>query len=294
MALRDPIAAYNAASNVEAHMLCDRLNASGIEAFVIEDVSQVGTYGFGLLPEIHKPQVWVERNDSERAAVILAQYEDRNRELQGEVAAVAWVAVTCEECGARLAFPGTQQGSVQQCPSCAAYVDVEPSEALTSGVAENDNPYRSPEAAQDAMPSAGPAKETPTVEQFRLAALVCLASWIVGYAPSFGFWQEESLFSDARQWNTAGAVVPWQLINGYWYASNIAVIAGVAGMACFSRTARTCFTAYTLASVPLSALFGLAVWSPVENLSWTLSAFLQAWLITVSFWSPLARRFQRL
>lgn len=67
MALRDPAAAYNAANNIEALFLRDRLIEAGIEAFVIEDVSQVGAWIGGLVPEIHKPQVFVERADLERA-----------------------------------------------------------------------------------------------------------------------------------------------------------------------------------------------------------------------------------
>ena len=65
MALHDPVAVYNAANNVEAHLVRNALLTSGVEAHVTEDVSQVGTWAFGLLPEIHKPQVWVERQDIE-------------------------------------------------------------------------------------------------------------------------------------------------------------------------------------------------------------------------------------
>src|SRR6266849_5354291 len=130
MALRDPVAVYNAANNVEAHLLRNALRNSGIEAFVTEDISQVGTWVLGLIPEIHKPQVWVERADIERVKPILDDYERRAAELRGagsqnELQAEPEIAIVCEECGQRSAFPAFQLGSVQQCQHCGAYVDVE-------------------------------------------------------------------------------------------------------------------------------------------------------------------------
>src|SRR5436190_2232237 len=75
MALRDPIAAYNAANNLESYAVRDALLDAGIEAYVIEDNLQVLWGWFGALPEINKPQVWIERNDSERARPVLDEYE---------------------------------------------------------------------------------------------------------------------------------------------------------------------------------------------------------------------------
>jgi hypothetical protein len=130
MALRDPVAVYNAANNVEAHSVRNALAHAGLEAFVTEDISQVGTWMFGLIPEIHKPQVWVERADIERAKPILDDYERRAAELREssspeEAPAGPAIDVLCEECGQCSSFPAAQRGSVQQCKHCGAYVDVE-------------------------------------------------------------------------------------------------------------------------------------------------------------------------
>jgi len=57
MPLQNPVAVYNAANNIEAQLICNFLNDAGIEAYLTSDVSQAGTWMFGLLPEIHKPQV---------------------------------------------------------------------------------------------------------------------------------------------------------------------------------------------------------------------------------------------
>jgi hypothetical protein len=83
----------------------------------------------GLIPEIHKPQVWVERADIGRAKPILDEYERRARELRDadepEAApAGPAIEVFCEECGQRTSFPPALRGSVQQCQHCRAYVDV--------------------------------------------------------------------------------------------------------------------------------------------------------------------------
>src|SRR6516164_2414056 len=103
MSLRDPVVVYNAANNMQAIFARDALIAAGVDAFVIEDVSQVGTWVGGLIPEIHKPQVWVERVDIERAKPVLDEFERRSNELrhagaEGE-AARSVIEVVCEECG---------------------------------------------------------------------------------------------------------------------------------------------------------------------------------------------------
>lgn len=127
MTLRDPFAAYNAASNVEAHLVCELLQDADIQALVIEDVSQVGVWMFGTLSEIHKPQVWIERADTERARPVLVEYERRNAERRAAgsgAPAGPPVEVLCDECGKRSEFPAAQLGTTQNCPHCQAYVDV--------------------------------------------------------------------------------------------------------------------------------------------------------------------------
>jgi hypothetical protein len=128
MALRDPVAVYNAANNVEAHLVRDALLASGIEAHVTEDVSQIGTWVGGLIPEMHKPQVWVERTDIDRAKPVLDEFERRSAELRDTgpegIEDADPIEVVCDECGGRASFPAAQRGSVQVCSQCGAYLDV--------------------------------------------------------------------------------------------------------------------------------------------------------------------------
>lgn len=129
MPLQEPIAAYNAANNFEAHVICNILNDAGIDAYVTDDVSQVGVWVFGLLPEIHKPQIWIDRSNIERAKPILEDYERRlierqEADRQKVVAGEATVEAKCEECGRLSIFPAAQEGTVQECSHCGAYLDV--------------------------------------------------------------------------------------------------------------------------------------------------------------------------
>jgi uncharacterized paraquat-inducible protein A len=129
MALEDPVAVYNAANNVEAQLVKVMLVESGVEAFAIDDVSTVGYWMFGILPVIHKPQVFVNRCDVDRAQPILKEYEaqvaareTRSRNVATSTASP--IEVVCEECHASTSFPAAQRGSVQICPRCGGYVDV--------------------------------------------------------------------------------------------------------------------------------------------------------------------------
>ena len=125
MALREPFAAYNAHNNFEAHLVSKLLNDAGIPAMVIEDMSGVGIWWGLTVAEIHKPQVWIEKSDVERATPILAEYDRKNQErLATNHAATARVVGVCEECGARSEFPAALNGTTQNCPKCRAFMDV--------------------------------------------------------------------------------------------------------------------------------------------------------------------------
>lgn len=126
MTLEDPITAYNAESNMDALWAQQYLENEGIEAHVIEDHSMVGHWMFGNLPEIHKPQVWVSRQDAEEAGRLLAIYEQRKIDRDAGQAAkeVEPLEVVCEECERSSTFAGSLNGTVQDCPHCGAYVDV--------------------------------------------------------------------------------------------------------------------------------------------------------------------------
>ena len=112
MALQNPVAVYTAASNAEAQLVRDLLVEAGIEAFAVEDTSPVGMYALGVVSQIHKPQVWVDRPSVEQARFIIVQYEKqpgalsekRNKQF-------------CYECGEPV------QIGIPRCPACGGELD---------------------------------------------------------------------------------------------------------------------------------------------------------------------------
>ena len=128
MGIANPIAVYNAENNIEAQLLCDYLERNGIEAYATYDESVIGLWAFGRLPEIHKPQLWIDKSDVEAAAVLLAEYErGRFERLAKDKSSDSTVAIdiVCEECGKTTPFPASKRGTVQDCGHCGAFVDVE-------------------------------------------------------------------------------------------------------------------------------------------------------------------------
>ena len=128
MALKDPLAVYNAATNVESHLVKLRLVDAGIEAVVIEDLANVGWAWLGILPGINKPQVWIDRADVERARPILVDYIDETTSDEGpnppDAASQEPIEVICDKCQAKTIFPARLHGTIQDCPACGEYLDV--------------------------------------------------------------------------------------------------------------------------------------------------------------------------
>ena len=129
MAIAKPIAVYNAESNVEAQMLCAYFDQNGIEAYPTMDESLAGFWTFGVLPGIHKPQVWVDQSSVEAAQPLLVEYERERRRRQTtsdeHIQTVSdTIAAVCEDCGKTTVFPASKNGTTQDCSHCGAYVDV--------------------------------------------------------------------------------------------------------------------------------------------------------------------------
>jgi hypothetical protein len=121
MALSDPVAVYTATNNVEAHLLCTLLANSGIEAHTVEDLSQVAAWAGGLIPALHKPQVWVDRAAVERARAVLEEHERlEDQRRPGRPSDEGPVEAVCEDCGKSSIFPAKHRNTVQNCPYCGS------------------------------------------------------------------------------------------------------------------------------------------------------------------------------
>lgn len=128
MTLQDPVAVYNAEDPEDAQALCALLAQAGIAAQVFNEETPPPHLVAGYVPDLHPPQVWVERAAAEQAAptveVHARSVADRRAAEEATAAAAGPIGVVCEECGKQAEFPATDKGSVQECPHCGAYIDV--------------------------------------------------------------------------------------------------------------------------------------------------------------------------
>jgi len=124
MNLKEPIAVYTAPTNLEAHVIVNMLNDNGIPAFAVEDQSGASLWMFGTISQFHKPKIWVDKSTASVAEQLINLFEERQRERGNLGTGTQEIPVQCEECGETSMFPDTQNGTVQQCPKCYAYIDV--------------------------------------------------------------------------------------------------------------------------------------------------------------------------
>jgi len=80
MDLKEPVAGYTAATNLEAHVIVSMLNDSGVPAFAVEDQSGATLWMFGTIGQIHRPEVWVAKSTAAEAEELIKGFEERRRE----------------------------------------------------------------------------------------------------------------------------------------------------------------------------------------------------------------------
>lgn len=153
MALRDPVAVYSARHQMEAHLLREKLGEYGIEAFITEGTSQLESGGMlGEMRLSQRPQLWVDREQQPMAMRMLAAYEEWQAAQAPSPAATLDthepIAVVCEDCGHGALFVRALAGTIQNCPHCGKYVDVETPENLDAW--QNDLEYADGEQDADA------------------------------------------------------------------------------------------------------------------------------------------------
>jgi hypothetical protein len=122
--LKNPIVAYVAEGNLEAHAVVDWLKSNGVDAYAVEDNSGASLWAFGRISQFHKPKVWIDRPDKDKATNLLDQFEQRKRARQDEMNASPRITSKCEECAETSEFPASQNGTTQNCPKCHAFMDV--------------------------------------------------------------------------------------------------------------------------------------------------------------------------
>ncbi len=124
MELKNPIVAYVAEGNIEAHSIVDWLRSNGVGAYAVEDNSGASLWAFGRISQFHKPKVWIDEPDADKAKGLLDQFEKRKRARHADIDASPSIASKCEECGESSQFPASQNSTTQNCPKCHAFMDV--------------------------------------------------------------------------------------------------------------------------------------------------------------------------
>lgn len=120
---KEPVIVYTAQGNLEAHSIVNWLTSQGIPCYAVEDVSGASVFSIGP-SQFHKPQVYVDKVNKERAVDLLSKFENREKEAVSESDNSPPIDAECEDCGTVSTFPGSQNGTVQSCPECHAYIDV--------------------------------------------------------------------------------------------------------------------------------------------------------------------------
>ena len=123
-ALDDPVLAYTANDNLEAHSIVTWLHSDGVRAYAVEDNSGVSIYAFGTLSQFHNPQVFVDRADLEAAGELLRQFEAKRDASRRDLADTPPISSKCEVCGTVSDFPASQDGTIQNCPKCDEFMDI--------------------------------------------------------------------------------------------------------------------------------------------------------------------------
>jgi len=123
-ALAEPVLAYTASDNLEAHSLVTWLQSNGVRSYAVEDNSVVGLFAFGIISQVHKPQVFVNKPDRERADELLHKFESQRDGRRADLNDAPPITSKCDECGASSEFPASQDGTTQDCPKCHSYMNV--------------------------------------------------------------------------------------------------------------------------------------------------------------------------
>ena len=130
MSYRDPRCVMVADSLGEADVVATFLDGQGIRAEVMDRNTRGGFEGLSLLSpqgvSSRGIEVWVLDPAQVPQAIELLAEQEMQRTTRNAVREVGGdpVEVVCEECGTATTFPPEQIGTVQDCPSCAAYLDV--------------------------------------------------------------------------------------------------------------------------------------------------------------------------
>jgi hypothetical protein len=151
-ALAEPVAAYTANGNLEAHSVVTWLESNGVRSYAVEDNSGVSLFVFGTISQFHKPQVFVNKAELQRARELLRQFESQRDKPRVDLVGAPPITAECEACGASNEFPASQDGTTQNCSMCDAFMDVGSFDWPDDfDVGEEEPASQTPDTAEDAV-----------------------------------------------------------------------------------------------------------------------------------------------
>lgn len=131
-----------------------------------------------------------------------------------------------------------------------------------------------------------------SVLQYRVVCVLALTTLALYFAPRIGLVNFDHAVATARTWRYFGYLLPlWalQLYAWTWFAAFVLSLIGLIG---FWRISRWLLVAALLSAAALRPFLGLVVYSAYEAFIACILGYAVLWLVTVSFWSPIAEQFQ--
>jgi hypothetical protein len=130
-----------------------------------------------------------------------------------------------------------------------------------------------------------------SVRQFRVICLVALASLVLLQLPTWGLLSLSKGVATLRRYQHYETVVPVWVLWTYAIVAFASLVIGLVGMLNFWRFSRWCLVAVLLAALLVRPFLGLTVYSAYEAFFTSVFGLSCVWLVTVSFWTPIAERF---
>jgi hypothetical protein len=124
----DPRCVYVADTLMEAELAASWLDQQGIVSEVMNQSGMGGLPSWASRGASSRGlEIWVKNAvDAAKARELLEQHEELRAARAARANTQGSLLVTCEDCGEACSFPASARGSVQHCPHCDSYLDVEP------------------------------------------------------------------------------------------------------------------------------------------------------------------------
>jgi hypothetical protein len=131
-----------------------------------------------------------------------------------------------------------------------------------------------------------------SVRHFRIICAVALLLLALTQLPVLGLTHFSEGVTNARMWRYFEATAPYWVLFVYPLAVLALFLIGLVGMINFWPVSRWCLAIALVGSLAVRPFFGLTVYSPYEGFISSALGLSGTWLVTVSFWSPLAQHFR--